>query len=62
MSKYSVAETMLDPFFFFLFQVKVQFEAYIFLNGLIVGARATALARGATISMPPVPIVSVPAA
>jgi len=61
MSKYSVAETMLDPFFFF-FQVKVQFEAYIFLNGLIVGARATALARGATISMPPVPIVSVPAA
>jgi hypothetical protein len=61
MSKYSVAETMLDPFFF-LFQVKVQFEAYIFLNGLIVGARATALARGATISMPPVPIVSVPAA
>jgi hypothetical protein len=60
MSKYSVAETMLDPFF--LFQVKVQFEAYILLNGLIVGARATALARGATISMPPVPIVSVPAA
>jgi len=60
MSKYSVAETMLDPFFFF--QVKVQFEAYILLNGLIVGARATALARGATISMPPVPIVSVPAA
>jgi len=60
MSKYSFAETMF-VLLFFLFQVKVQFEAYILLKGLIVGARATVLARGATISMPPVPIVSVPA-
>jgi hypothetical protein len=50
-----------SPFDFLIFKVKVQSEACILLSELIVGARATAFAWSAAISMPPVPVVAMPA-
>jgi len=51
-----------SPFDFLILKVKVQSEACIFLSELIVGARATAFAWSAAISMPPVPVVAMLAA